>query len=158
MDMVLALHNLADLVQESGRVVLDRKTFQKDHAKEAVPIKKVDVLEPLLCPPFVVGYSMGLKNWCRLLVDNISPVVWKKKAWDSLVLEADQKQMLKALISSHRFPENAWDQPEQKGKGLVILLHGAPGSGKTLTAEVAAEETQRALISASMGDLNRELA
>ncbi|KAI9155259.1 P-loop containing nucleoside triphosphate hydrolase protein [Paramyrothecium foliicola] len=141
---------------ESGRVVLDRKTFQNDHYNSQVPIKKVDQLEPLLCPPFAMGFSLSRKSWSRFFIDSISPVQWKQDAWSSLILGADQKLVLKALVSSHRFPDNARDQPEQKGKGLVILLHGAPGSGKTLTAEVAAEETGRALISASLGDLNKE--
>jgi SpoVK/Ycf46/Vps4 family AAA+-type ATPase len=110
----------------------------------------------MLSPPFVIGFSLGRKCWSRFFLDNISPVRWKQGAWDSLILQNDQKLVLKALVTSHRFPENARDLPEQKGKGLVILLHGAPGSGKTLTAEVAAEVTERALISASLGDLNQE--
>jgi hypothetical protein len=141
---------------ESGRVVLDRKTFHNDHHSSQVSIKKTEQIEPLLCPPFAMGFSLSRKCWCRYLLENINPVEWKQGAWDSLILESDQKLVLKALVSSHRFPENARDQPEQKGKGLVILLHGAPGSGKTLTAEVAAEETKKALITASLGDLNKE--
>lgn len=64
--------------------------------------------------------------------------------------------MLEALVSSHSFPVNARDQPEQKGKGLVILLHGTPGSGKTLTAETAAEGSHKALLPASIGELNQD--
>lgn len=45
---------------------------------------------------------------------------------------------------------------EQKGKGLIILLHGKPGSGKTLSAEVAAEGARRALLSASLADLDKD--
>jgi ATP-dependent 26S proteasome regulatory subunit len=58
-------------------------------------------------------------------------------------------------VTSHRYPEDVRNQTEQKGKGLVILLHGSPGSGKTLTAETAAECTERALLSASLSDLNQ---
>jgi poly(3-hydroxybutyrate) depolymerase len=32
------------------------------------------------------------------------------------------------------FPKKSRDEVILKGKGLVILLHGSPGSGKTLTA------------------------
>jgi ATP-dependent 26S proteasome regulatory subunit len=38
----------------------------------------------------------------------------------------------------------------------VILLHGTPGSGKTLSAETAAEGTHKALVSTSLGELNRD--
>jgi SpoVK/Ycf46/Vps4 family AAA+-type ATPase len=83
-------------------------------------------------------------------------VQWKKNVWDSLILKDEQKEVVQALVSSHQYPEDARNQPEQKGRGLVVLLHGSPGSGKTLTAETSAEGTQRALLSASLGDLNKE--
>jgi SpoVK/Ycf46/Vps4 family AAA+-type ATPase len=63
--------------------------------------------------------------------------------------------LLKALVSAHQLPENPRDQMLQKGKGLVILLHGAPGSGKTITAECAAEAARRALLVSSLSELNR---
>jgi SpoVK/Ycf46/Vps4 family AAA+-type ATPase len=63
------------------------------------------------------------------------------------------------LVSSHRFPdpENIRDQGELKGKGLVILLHGAPGSGKTLTAETVAEHTKRVILGISSGSLGHKI-
>ena len=64
----------------------------------------------------------------------MSEVGWKKGAMDSLILPNPQKRLLKGLISGHEYPERARDETKLKGKGLVILLHGAPGSGKTLTA------------------------
>lgn len=110
----------------------------------------------MLCPPYAMGYSISRKEWCQFLVDNTSDVQWKQDVWKNLILSTPQKDVLEALVTSHHFPDNARDQPEQKGKGLVILLHGTPGSGKTLTAEVAAESSKKALISSSLGDLNRD--
>ncbi len=104
----------------------------------------------------MIGYSLAKKEWCRFLVQNLRPVNWKDDAWDKLILEEEQKLVLQALVTSHSYPENARDQPEQKGKGLVILLHGSPGSGKTLSAESSAELTHRALISTSMASLDTE--
>ena len=92
--------------------------------------------------------------------------------WESLILEQEQKQLLQALVTSHVYPEDTRNQPEQKGKGLVILLwvlvilshcafaygesrHGTPGSGKTLSAETAAEMSKKALMYTSMGTLNK---
>jgi AAA+ superfamily predicted ATPase len=121
-----------------------------------VALKKVSEPDTLLCPPFAIGFSLSRKCWCRFFVDSISDVLWKKDVWQSLILDEDEKMVLQALVSSHRYPDNPRNQPEQKGKGLVMLLHGAPGSGKTLTAEVSAEGTQKALITATMGDLNKE--
>ncbi|KAK3947466.1 P-loop containing nucleoside triphosphate hydrolase protein [Pseudoneurospora amorphoporcata] len=74
----------------------------------------------------------------------------------SLLLPNAQKRILRALVENHIFPDNARDEDMQKGKGLVRLLHGSPGSGKTMTAETAAEATKKLIISSSLGELNRD--
>jgi hypothetical protein len=142
---------------ESGRVIIDRKTFQEDHYNGTQCAKKIDLTDRdrLLCPPFVYGFSVSRKEWCRFYIDSISDTTWKTDAFKSLILPQKQLNIINALVSSHRFPDDARNESEQKGKGLVALLHGPPGSGKTLTAECAAEETQRALFSTSMSELNR---
>ena len=40
-----------------------------------------------------------------------------------------------------------------KGNGLIMLLHGGPGTGKTFTAESVAEITQKPLYSVTCGDI-----
>jgi len=42
---------------------------------------------------------------------------------------------------------------EGKGRGLVILLHGPPGVGKTLTAETVALATGKPLVSVSTAEI-----
>ncbi|KAI1806716.1 P-loop containing nucleoside triphosphate hydrolase protein [Daldinia bambusicola] len=138
---------------ETGRIVLDRKTFGEEQRLAKAQVKKTDT-EPLYCPPYTLGYSLGRKEWCRFYVDNLREAGWDPNAWDSLVLPDREKNLLKALISSHAYSKNVRDSMQQKGKGLVILLHGTPGSGKTLTAETAAEGSRKALMSTSVGELN----
>ncbi|KAI1461859.1 P-loop containing nucleoside triphosphate hydrolase protein [Annulohypoxylon moriforme] len=141
---------------ESGRVVLDRKTFGEEQPLGNARVKRIDTdCEPLHCPPYTHGYSLGRKQWCRFFVDNISEVKWSSKAWDSLILPDKEKHLLRALISSHAYSRKPRDSMKQKGKGLVVLLHGTPGSGKTLTAETAAEGTRKALVSTSVGELSK---
>lgn len=70
----------------------------------------------------------------RLKVSRISDVTWNKQAFDSLVIDEDTKQCVKALVSNQLTAEKATDLVYGKGNGLVILLHGGPGTGKTLTA------------------------
>ncbi|TVY65298.1 ATPase family gene 2 protein [Fusarium oxysporum f. sp. cubense] len=140
---------------ETGRVVLDRKTFEEDNYSHVTMIEEVEDPEIFLCPPYALGYSTGRKEWCRYLVDNLRDVSWKEDAWSSLILDQEQKKVLKALVMSHKHPERVRSQSEQKGKGLVVLLHGTPGSGKTLSAETAAEMSKKALLSTSMSELNR---
>ncbi|KAL9623850.1 MAG: hypothetical protein Q9160_001842 [Pyrenula sp. 1 TL-2023] len=141
---------------ETGRVVIDRKTFQEDNHLSQVSINPdPKTLDKVLCPPFVYGYSLARKEWCKFYIPHISEVKWKKDSFDSLVMKNNQKMLVQALVSSHNFPENPRDQRQQKGKGLVILLHGTPGSGKTLTAECAAELTEKAILGTSMAELNK---
>ncbi|KAI8635234.1 P-loop containing nucleoside triphosphate hydrolase protein [Xylariaceae sp. FL1651] len=138
---------------ETGRVILDRKTFGEEQRMLQVQIKLADP-QPWLCPPFTLGYSLGRKKWAKFLVDNIEDAGWIPNVWDSLVLPDKEKLLLRSLVTSHQFSKNPRDQTQQKGKGLVVLLHGTPGSGKTLTAEVAAEASKKALVATSVGELN----
>ena len=67
-------------------------------------------------------------------MDCLRPIDWKPNAWESLLLPNAQKRILRALVENHLFPDDARNEDMQKGKGLVLLLHGSPGSGKTMTA------------------------
>jgi hypothetical protein len=81
-----------------------------------------------------------------------------------LSIPKEHKQLILALVRSHSrgklaTPGRAVDiRPEMdlvrgKGKGLIILLHGVPGVGKTSTAESIASFTKRPLYSITCGDL-----
>ncbi|KAI0817273.1 P-loop containing nucleoside triphosphate hydrolase protein [Xylaria sp. FL0064] len=140
---------------ETGRVILDRKTFGEDQRMSHVNITLAEP-KPWLCPPHTLGFSVGLKQWARLLVENIHDAGWIPNTWDNLVLSEKEKTLLRSLVTSHAYSNTPRDQRQQKGKGLVVLLHGTPGSGKTLTAEVAAEASKKALIATSTGELNQK--
>ena len=88
----------------------------------------------MFCCAYAFGYSLIRKEWCKFLIDNIKDIEWNNRAFDGLVMKEDQRLLLEALTTSHTFPEDARNQKRQKGKGLVVLLHGTPGSGKTLSA------------------------
>ncbi|KAI5924920.1 P-loop containing nucleoside triphosphate hydrolase protein [Camillea tinctor] len=144
---------------ETGRIVLDPKTFKEENYSEGVSVFPMNTDEKqmrLLCPPYAYGFSLSRKMWCRFYIDNIYDITWNRSALDGLVLNEERKSILQALIFSHEFPDTPRDQTKHKGKGLVMLLHGSPGSGKTLTAESVAEATQKPLITATLGELDQE--
>jgi len=101
------------------------------------------VLNPQLCPSYVYGFATQKKEWARFLIDTLKPVIWQANPLDSLILPAPQKRLLRALAENHKFPDAARDTVKLKGKGLVILLHGVPGAGKTLTAGYARVMTHK---------------
>ncbi|KAF8245721.1 P-loop containing nucleoside triphosphate hydrolase protein [Wilcoxina mikolae CBS 423.85] len=156
-----------------GRIILDTKTFNEENTKyqpkmsddqnprDTTPPCTVpfwDAIEPSLCPPTVAGYYPSLKTWGRFFIDHITDLEWMPDALDALILPDAPKKVISSLVSSHKFPERTVDQQELKGKGLVCLLHGTPGSGKTLTAELVAEHTKRALIVITSGELGTDVA
>jgi hypothetical protein len=134
----------------AGRVVVDCKTFTEelrsqkeefgccdDHKdpnqREAAGAQNADA-DPLLCPPYVYGFNLDMKEWCKFFVDSLQYFEWTKNAMDALILPDAQRRLIRSLVSSHQFPDQARDEAHLKGKGLIMLLHGSPGSGKTLTA------------------------
>jgi SpoVK/Ycf46/Vps4 family AAA+-type ATPase len=63
-----------------------------------------------------------------------------------------QKEFVRDLVESHS--ESGFDDiVRDKGKGLVGLLSGPPGVGKTLTAEAVAEIARRPLYTITSGEL-----
>ncbi|THY43712.1 P-loop containing nucleoside triphosphate hydrolase protein [Aureobasidium pullulans] len=129
---------------------------------ELVPSKK-QVFKPLtdeqclLASALVHGFSFTHKKWIDMFVDELSPVKWNEDCFDQLVLERRQKKLVQALVTEHISDKNDFDDIiKNKGKGLIMVLHGPPGVGKTLTAECVAERCKRPLYVVSSGDLGTD--
>ncbi len=88
-----------------------------------------------------------------LEVDLIQDVSWNKQAFNNLVVDEDTKELVQALVTSQLAAERGTDLIANKGNGLIILLHGGPGTGKTLTAESVAEIAEKPLYPVTCGDI-----
>ncbi|KAK2674210.1 P-loop containing nucleoside triphosphate hydrolase [Fusarium oxysporum f. sp. vasinfectum] len=96
--------------------------------------------EFLVClPSQLPGYHMHKKVWSMLFVSRMSDVRWNEKAFTRLVIDETKKRLIRALVTTHIASDEGTDLIDGKGNGLMILLHGGPGTGKTLTAESVAE-------------------
>jgi len=101
--------------------------------------------------PTVLGFSFAAKKWGEINIENIFPVVFDDLAFSRLVLDMDSKELIKSLVQNKA--SSFKDIVSGKGGGCIILLHGSPGVGKTLTAEAIAELLHKPLYSISVGEL-----
>ncbi|KAJ4259926.1 hypothetical protein NW757_001874 [Fusarium falciforme] len=89
----------------------------------------------LLFPALVPAFGLKKKEWLWVLSDELQGVAWNMVAFEFLQLEAATKHLVQALVKGHKANSTAFDDVVSgKGQGLVFLLHGKPGLGKTLTA------------------------
>ncbi len=72
------------------------------------------------------------------------------------MVENETKELVQALVMHQIAREKGTDIIERKGNGLIILLHGGPGTGKTLTAESVAELAGKPLFRVTCGDIGTE--
>lgn len=126
----------------------------------------------MLLPLRVYGYAMLNRKWFPLninLVSDISPDQVRTTAagYHDLVLPDGHKKLLQAIVKNQvRDTKHTSDKRDEgpddfqmdvvkgKGEGLIILLHGAPGVGKTSTAECVAAQLERPLLSITCGDIS----
>lgn len=99
------------------------------------------------------GYSLKCKRWLDFYVEHISDVAWNTHAFDKLVLPPDQKDLILSFSESQLAGTKFDDIISGKGKGIICLLSGPPGVGKTLTAEAVAENLRVPLHTLTSGEL-----
>ena len=79
-------------------------------------------------------------------VDDIKPIKWNDNAYDHLVYDEKQKDLVLSFVDNHKRTNSGLEDVIMgKGQGLILLLSGPPGTGKTLTAEAVADKTRRPL-------------
>ena len=166
-------------VYDDSTIDLDRR---KDFANSTTILSYQNILDPylsddyvMLLPLRVYGYAMLNRKWFPLdinLVNGIDPGQAHITAtrYEDLVLPDGHKKLLQAIVKNQvRDPKQTrsgrkgdldefqMDVVKGKGKGLIILLHGAPGVGKTSTAECVAAQLGRPLLPITCGDISTEV-
>lgn len=95
----------------------------------------------------------------ELDITGLSDIEFRKNAFEALELPNMEKSLLKAFLHHDDIKDSGWvDIVPTKGKGIIILLCGPPGVGKTLTAESLAEDCKKPLYSLSASDIEKASA
>lgn len=127
-----------------------RKTLWTNNAEDEVDAISIEDL--MICDFQIPGFSLFDKTWCFFAVDFISDVEFNSDAFKQLLLPRNHKELAHALVKNHG--SNDFDDLiKGKGKGLVFVLHGAPGVGKTFTAESIADDVRKPLYVINSGEL-----
>ncbi|KAF8544618.1 P-loop containing nucleoside triphosphate hydrolase protein [Trichophaea hybrida] len=147
---------------------------QRNLGDVVLAAKNLDDFNFALLSNVVKGWVLNDRRWCSLDIKHISDFVPNKDIFESLILPQDRTDIIKALVQSYRLGDSALTSDELKsqndhyvapfaadaikgkGQGLLVLLHGPPGVGKTFTAECVAEYTKRPLFPVTCGDLGTE--
>lgn len=146
-DVVITLS--LKLFQINSRVIVDCKMFsevkpthqpdllmsQKCYRTESGQHLRMTDEEYMICDNNVAGYSLQHHKWGWFSVDTIREIEFDDDAFNCLIIQPTFKELMLSLVKSHSEEASTFDDfIAGKGRGLIFLLHGEPGTGKTLTA------------------------
>ena len=159
------------LLKAEDRYVIDLKTYRSLHppqnAKGRLGMGSKGILDDeamakdnppdeqfeLLLPQKIKGFSLRSKKWYDLIADGIFDIKWNKETFHKVEIDRKVKDLIEALVTNQLAAEVSTDLIAGKGNGLILLLHGGPGTGKTLTAESVAEIAEKPLYRVTCGDV-----
>ncbi|ETS78286.1 hypothetical protein PFICI_10348 [Pestalotiopsis fici W106-1] len=126
----------------------------------------------MLLSECVPAFDFRQRKWDWVSVDKLEKIDKtqdaRRRAWQDLVIEEGYSQLLLSLVDNHTsaydhkkkknasgysVPTSQVDLIKGKGRGLILLLHGPPGTGKTSTAEAIAAYTGKPLYAITCGDI-----
>ena len=120
----------------------------------------------VLLPKRMFAYALRERRFLPIDLNLLRPIRREVGVIENLRIQPDYTEGVRGLVMSHfqkkvlerRYADAATEGPGQdliqgKGRGLVVLLHGVPGVGKTATAEAVAMENRKPLFVITCGDL-----
>ncbi|PYH87854.1 P-loop containing nucleoside triphosphate hydrolase protein [Aspergillus ellipticus CBS 707.79] len=144
-----------------GREMMSRRPTEQQQDQVAVPDEDQPLtdIDLLLCTSQVRGYSLKHKVWALFDVTLIHEIAWNDTAFSTLMLPTGYKNLILSFVEGQASHRDVFDDVvEGKGQGIIMLLAGSPGTGKTLTAEAIADRVRKPLYMLSAGELGRDAA
>ncbi|KAI1817911.1 hypothetical protein GGS20DRAFT_423054 [Poronia punctata] len=138
-------------------------TRRFDAELKTQPLREEDLV---LLPKRMFAYALRERRFLPVNTNFLKPIQRQPGVFENLKILKDYKDIVRGLVVSHfqrkaferRYIDMSSEGPSQdliqnKGRGLVVLLHGVPGVGKTATAEAVAMEYRKPLFVITCGDL-----
>lgn len=116
----------------------------------------------VLLPKRLMVFSFLQRKFINADINCLKVIEPEPDIFDKLSINEAHKQMVRSLVQEHFRKKKRRHEGKEvmyqdiikgKGTGLVFLLHGVPGVGKTATAEAVAQENRKPLFSITCGDL-----
>lgn len=118
----------------------------------------------ILLPRNLFAYILRERKCAIIDIESVKDAyVPEENPFNDLNLKPGYKELIQSLVRSHfqrnKIPKSSpisrmnQDLILGKGSGLIILLHGVPGVGKTATAEAVAQSNRKPLFAITCGDL-----
>ncbi|CAG8971698.1 hypothetical protein HYALB_00003166 [Hymenoscyphus albidus] len=167
--MAYPLEEIREVIQQNE---MPGNYHQKLHANRNETVKawqkyrhiaQIEGDDILLLPGRMVTYALRERKFVMADIQLLTTIPQSQDAFRDLKIDKDHKRLVKSLVKMHFQKRNFQRQRPDissnqdlirgKGSGLVILLHGVPGVGKTATAEAIARAHKKPLFSITCGDL-----
>ncbi|GAW22520.1 hypothetical protein ANO14919_120570 [Xylariales sp. No.14919] len=159
-----------DILEWERRLCLRRgQKFYENHSlfkrgSRGIGMDELTNDDLALLPKRIYAYVLRERRFIRLDTRGVDLNYQPRRATlDDIQMKKAHQKVIRSSVEAHLKAQAKEKRGEGstmdvdiisgKGKGLVILLHGAPGVGKTATAEAVAIENNRPLFPISCGDL-----
>ncbi|KAJ5153117.1 uncharacterized protein N7482_009595 [Penicillium canariense] len=123
----------------------------------------IDQKDFVLFPRRLFVYSLQDRKFVAVDIRNLRYIADQGEAFQNVIISKEHRSTITALVDAHFERKDFEKDPamlslnqdtfRNKGRGLVILLHGVPGVGKTSTAEAVAHAKKKPLFTITCGDL-----
>jgi hypothetical protein len=108
-------------VQSDSRISISRNNFEIYNMNPMIPV-----------------FSFDLNVWGYMHVDDLREIDFNEEIFDRIFLPSGQKEIIKPLVTNF-YKIHTHDLFSNKQKGLIFLLGGPTGTGKTITVNALAE-------------------
>ncbi len=163
-------HEQTDTCLQKHRLILEFNKRQEEPTAIGQLQDELEIQEDelVLLPKRLFAYALQDRKFVMLDIANARSIAQTGDPFKELIISRSHKDMISSLVHAHfekkqmeqihGFYHISQDIIHNKGRGLVILLHGVPGVGKSSTAEAVAQRWKRPLLAITCGDLGLEAA